>query len=162
MVLKLTTTECPFVASRKSIVIGSIREKSQKVLPSLGGSSSATARRGYGSPGNVANVIGANVVKRLISVIVHRRAAAERRIHDNLQRGGGFGFFGDVIPLCGEFEAIGWCLRKCWNRRSDETDKQPHDHTLTRPIKSSIGICMIRAHAIFRGAERTLCMNRFQ
>src|SRR5437016_1009365 len=51
MVLKLRTTECPLVASKKSIVIGSISEKSQDVLPSFGGSNSATPSRGYGSQG---------------------------------------------------------------------------------------------------------------
>ena len=39
------------VASRKSIVMGSMSEKSQDVFPSFGGSSSATPSLGYGSQG---------------------------------------------------------------------------------------------------------------
>ena len=41
MVLKLRITECPAVAFMKSSVMGSIREKSQEVFPSAGGSISA-------------------------------------------------------------------------------------------------------------------------
>ncbi len=51
MVLKFRTTEWPFVASRKSMVMGSMSEKSQEVLPFLGGSSAATPSFGYGSQG---------------------------------------------------------------------------------------------------------------
>jgi hypothetical protein len=46
IVLKFRIGEWPSVACRKSSIIGSMREKSQEVLPSFGDSSSATANLG--------------------------------------------------------------------------------------------------------------------
>jgi len=42
MVLKFRMTGCPRVASRKSMAMGSMSEKSHDVFPSRGGSSAAT------------------------------------------------------------------------------------------------------------------------
>src|SRR5580692_9606470 len=51
IVLKFRIFEWPLVAFSKSSTIGSMREKSQLVVPPEGASSSATASRGYGNQG---------------------------------------------------------------------------------------------------------------
>ena len=77
-----------------------------------------------GEPGNVANVIGAEFVKRLERVVVHGSSPAKRRVYDDLQRWRRFRFHRHMIPMNSYFRRRILCTgrersgeRQHWNKK---------------------------------------------
>ena len=65
-------------------------EKSHEVLPSFGGLELGYGLAGVGEPGDVADVVGAEVVEGFERGVVEHGSAEELRIDDDLESGGGF------------------------------------------------------------------------